>query len=115
MLKEFKNGNLTIDLRKDIKNNYYDIKNNNWIDKFYDEELSMYDYYFFNINDEMYLVNYRTHFIYDFSNSFKNVLLYLLDLLEENNYKIKLEPLNKELEKELFKDLDKELQLGDLF
>lgn len=106
MLKEFKNGNLVIDIRKDIKEGYYNKEDAQWIDEFYNQELTMSDYYFNQINGYMYLVNYRTNRVYDFSNCYINILDDLKLELKENNYTLKLFPLSKKDGNSLMKDLE---------
>ena len=110
MLKEFKNGNLVVDVRRDIKEGYFDINDTEWIDQFYYHELTMEDYYFYDIEGSMYLVNYRTENIYDFSNCCINVLIFLKEQLEEGNYKCKLYPMDRKTTKELFKALERQLE-----
>ena len=111
MIKEFKNGNIVLDLREDIKNGYYDKTNIEYIDDFYNQELTMKDYYFDQIDGYMYLVNYRTKRIYDFTQATyegMNILHFLDSELYDNNYKLKLIPLQKKDSNNLFKILENE-------
>lgn len=106
MIKEFKNGNIAINLLEDIKKGYINLSDNQWVDNFYYNELTMSDYYFNCINGYMYLVNYRTNCIYDFSDCYINILEFLKNELKENSYKIKLYPVSKRTAKSLFEDLN---------
>lgn len=106
MIKEFKNGNLIIDLREDIKIGYYNINDSTWIDNFYDSELTMQDYYFNQINGYMYLVNFRTNKLYNFASCNKNIFDYFREYIESENYKLKLKCVPTKTAKSLLQDLE---------
>lgn len=93
MIREFKNGNLILDM-EDTK----------WIDDFYNNEMFWKDLYFNQINGYMYLVNFRTQFIYDFSDCCMNILAFLEESM--TNGKVKLYPMKKKESKQLWIDLN---------
>lgn len=91
---KYKNGNIVIypysDYHKDI-DSYYD-------------DITMHDLYFNQINGYMYLVDFNTGNVYDFSQCYINILQYLDN--ELSNGKIKLYPLSKKEAKSLLQDLN---------
>lgn len=106
MIKKFNNGNIVIDLREDIESGYYDKNIINSIEDIYNNEVTMSDLYFNQINGYMYLVDYNTNNVYDFSDCYINILQYLASELMGNNYKIKLFPIKKKEAKQILIDLE---------
>lgn len=96
MIKKFKNGNINIKRS---------LNNCQTIDDFYNNELTMCDLYFNQINGYMYLIDFNTNKIYDFSNCYINILKYLETLLESGKI-LKLYPLSNKESKQLFIDLE---------
>ena len=121
-LKKFKNGVINMKLEKSDKfyynSNYnslsYDetIKKNIDIidiDMIYNDVLSMNDLSFNQINGYMYLIDFNTNNIYDFSNCYINILMYLKNVLIDfynKNQTLKLYPVSKKEYKELIKDME---------
>ena len=120
-LNKFKNGNINMKLEKSDK--FYHSRNNNIsyddaikqnintvnIDDIYNV-ITMNDLYFDQIDGYMYLIDYNTRLIYDFSSCYINILVYLKGILinkYNKNEILKLTPLNKKECKELFQDLEK--------
>ena len=64
MIKKFKNGNIVLDVRDDIKNGYYE-KNIESIENFYHNDMCMEDLYINQINGYLYIVDYNTGLVYD--------------------------------------------------
>jgi len=106
LIKKRKNGNIT------IKSPYYENKNSvnhalytHNIDTFYNNEITMSDLYFNQINGYMYLTDYNTSCVYDFSNCYVNILSHFDNLLLTTK-KLKLYPLSKKESKSLLEDLE---------
>ena len=102
MIKKFKNGNIVLDIRDDIKSGYYE-KTIDSIEKFYHNEMCMEDLYINQINGYLYIVDFNKRLVYDLPGGylFKDFLEALL-----NNGKIKLIPYGKIMSKELLNDLE---------
>ena len=102
MIKKFKNGNIVLDVRDDIKNGYYE-KNIESIENFYHNDMCMEDLYINQINGYLYIVDYNTGLVYDLPGGYL-----FKDFLEEllNKGKIKLIPYGKKISKELINDLE---------
>ena len=102
MIKKFKNGNIVLDIREDIKNGYYE-KAIEGIENFYHNDMCMEDLYINQINGYLYIVDYNTGLVYDLPGgyTFKG---FLEELLEKG--KIKLIPYGKIMSKELLNDLE---------
>ena len=98
MIKKFKNGNIVLDIRDDIKSGYYNI---NGIENFYHHDMCMEDLYINQINGYLYIVDYNTRLVYDLSRGY---LYFLEELLTKR--KIKLIPYGKKISKELINDLE---------
>ena len=100
MIKKFKNGNIVLDVREDIKSGYYNIKG---IENFYHHDMCMEDLYINHINGYLYIVDYNTGLVYDLPGGYL-----FKDFLEEllNKGKIKLIPYEKRISKELLHDLE---------
>ena len=102
MIKKFKNGNIVLDVREDIKKGYYE-KNIESIENFYHNDMCMEDLYINQINGYLYIVDYNTGLVYDLPGGYL-----FKDFLEEllNKGKIKLIPYGKKISKELINDLE---------
>ena len=102
MIKKFKNGNIVLDVRDDIKNGYYE-KTIESIENFYHNDMCMEDLYINQINGYLYIVDYNTGLVYDLPGGYL-----FKDFLEEllNKGKIKLIPYEKKISKELLNDLE---------
>ena len=102
MIKKFKNGNIVLDVREDIKNGYYE-KTIESIENFYHNDMCMEDLYINQINGYLYIVDYNTGLVYDLPGGYM-----FKDFLEEllNKGKIKLIPYGKKISKELLHDLE---------
>jgi hypothetical protein len=103
-IQKFSNGN--INLKADVK----EFTN---IDAFY-ESMTNNDLYFNQINGYMYLVDFNTSHVYDFSDCYINILAHLENLLYQGyDFKtnpktktLKLYPLTKKESKSLLQDLE---------
>ena len=102
MIKKFKNGNIVLDVREDIKKGYYE-KTIESIENFYHHDMFMEDLYINQINGYLYIIDYNTRLVYDLPSgyTFKDFLKELL-----NKGKIKLIPYGKRISKELLNDLE---------
>lgn len=102
MIKKFKNGNIVLDVRDDIKSRCYE-KTINSIENFYYFEMCMENLYINQINGYLYIVDYNTRLVYDLPGGYL-----FKDFLEEllNKGKIKLIPYGKIMSKELLNDLE---------
>ena len=102
MIRKFKNGNIVLDVREDIKKGYYE-KTIESIENFYHHDMFMEDLYINQINGYLYIVDYNTRFVYDLPSgyTFKDFLKELL-----NKGKIKLIPYGKKISKDLLNDLE---------
>ena len=102
MIKKFKNGNIVLDIRDDIKSGYYE-KTIDSIENFYHNDMCMEDLYINQINGYLYIVDYNTGLVYDLPGGYL-----FKDFLEEllNKGKIKLIPYGKKISKELINDLE---------
>ena len=103
MIKKFKNRNIVLDVREDIKKGYYE-KTIESIENFYHHDMCMEDLYINQINGYLYIIDYNTRLVYDLPGGymFKDFLKELL-----NKEKIKLIPYGKRISKELLNDLEK--------
>ena len=100
MIKKFKNGNIVLDIREDIKKGYYE-KTIDGIEKFCHNEMYMEDLYVNQINGYLYIVDFNKRLVYDLPRGYLNFLKELL-----NKGKIKLIPYGKRISKELINDLE---------
>ena len=100
MIKKFKNGNIVLDVREDIKKGYYE-KTIEGIENFYHHDMCMEDLYINQINGYLYIVDFNTRLVYDLPRGYLNFLEELL-----NKGKIKLIPYGKKISKELINDLE---------
>ena len=102
MIKKFKNGNIVLDVREDIKKGYYE-KTIESIVNFYHHDMCMEDLYINQFNGYLYIIDYNTRLVYDLPSGymFKDFLKELL-----NKGKIKLIPYRRRISKELLNDLE---------
>ena len=100
MIKKFKNGNIVLDIREDIKKGYYE-KTIEGIENFYHHDMCMEDLYINQINGYLYIVDFNKRLVYDLPRGYLNFLEELL-----NKGKIKLIPYGKRISKELLYDLE---------
>lgn len=101
MIKKFKNGKIVLDIREDLRTEYYE-KNIQSVEGFYHNEMFMQDLYINQINGYQYIVDWSTQRLYDLPrNDFK---LFLEEL--SNGKKITLEPYGKRMSKSLLQDLE---------
>ena len=100
MIKKFKNGNIVLDIRDDIKKGYYE-KTIEGIENFCHNEMYMEDLYVNQINGYLYIVDFNKRLVYDLPRRYLNFLEELL-----NKGKIKLIPYGKKISKELLHDLE---------
>ena len=100
MIKKFKNGNIVLDIREDIKKGYYE-KTIDGIENFYHNEMYMEDLYVNQINGYLYIVDFNKRLVYDLPRGYLNFLKELL-----NKGKIKLIPYGKKISKDLLNDLE---------
>ena len=100
MIKKFKNGNIVLDVREDIKKGYYE-KTIDGIENFYHNEMYMEDLYVNQINGYLYIVDFNKRLVYDLPRGYLNFLKELL-----NKGKIKLIPYGKKISKDLLNDLE---------
>ena len=102
MIKKFKNGNIVLDVREDIKNGYFE-KTIESIENFYHNDMYMEDLYINEINGCLYMIDYNTRLVYDLFG------IYIFeDFLKEllNKGKIKLIPYGKRTSEELLNDIE---------
>ena len=100
MIRKFKNGNIVLDIREDIKKGYYE-KTIDGIENFYHNEMYMEDLYVNQINGYLYIVDFNKRLVYDLPRGYLNFLKELL-----NKGKIKLIPYGKKISKDLLNDLE---------
>ena len=101
MIKKFKNGNIVLDIREDLKTGYYE-PNIKSVENFYHNFMFMEDLYINQINGYMYIVDFNSQLVYDLPGN--NFELFLLELME--NGRIKLIPYGKRISKSLIQDLE---------
>ena len=100
MIKKFKNGNIVLDIKDDIRSGYYE-KTIEGIENFCHNEMYMEDLYVNQINGYLYIVDFNKRLVYDLPRGYLNFLEELL-----NKGKIKLIPYGKRISKELINDLE---------
>ena len=102
MIKKFKNGNIVLDIKDDIRSGYYK-KTIEGIENFYHHDMCMEDLYINQINGYLYIVDFNKTLVYDLPGGYL-----FKDFLEEllNKGKIKLIPYGKRISKELLHDLE---------
>ena len=94
MIKKLKNGNILMNIKKDIKSGYYDDNN---IENFYHNECFMNDIYFTYIDGMPYFIDCNTRLAYDSPfYLFRDFISYMY-----TNKKLKLYPYDKRVSEEL--------------
>ena len=89
MIKKFKNGNLTLSIKEDIKSGYYD---NNNIENFYHDEMFMNDLTIEALDNDYYIIDSNKLIAYELNyNVYSNVANCFLDELIEKE-RIRLFP-----------------------
>ena len=85
MIRKFKNGNIVLDIREDIKRGYFDIEN---IENFCHDDMCWEDLYINQINGYLYITDYNTGLVYDLPGGY-----HFKDFLEEllNKYHMERE------------------------
>ena len=101
MIKKFKNGNINLNIKEDLKNGYYDHNN---IEKFIYNEMFFKDLYINVIGGYLYVLDTSNDNLYEFG--FITIDDFLNELLK--GYTIKLYRLNKRITKDLLQDLENE-------
>lgn len=101
MIKKFKNGNINLSIKEDLKSGYYNINN---VEHFIHDEMFLEDLYIEIIGGYLYILDTSNYNLY--SLEFYNVCQFLNELLKGNT--IKLYKLNKAVTKELLQDLENE-------
>lgn len=110
IINKFKNGNINLKLESSDFF-YYQLGTTDTIDidMIYNNELTMNDLYFNQINGYQYLVDFNTNKVYEISNGYINVLIELKEMLLANyasNNTLKLYALSNKECKSLLQDLD---------
>ena len=101
MIKKFKNGNINLNIKEDLKNGYYDHNN---IENFIYNEMFFKDLYINVIGGYLYVLDTSNDNLYEFG--FITIDDFLNELLK--GYTIKLYRLNKRITKDLLQDLENE-------
>lgn len=99
MIKKFKNGNINLNIKEDIKNGYYNTDN---VENFIHGEMWLNDLYIEIIGGYLYVLDTSNYYLYEFG--FITINDFLNELLK--GYTIKLYPLDKEVTKGLLQDLE---------
>lgn len=107
MIKKFKNNNIHLSIKADLKSGYYQVGNGHEndmreLEKFYHGEMSWYDLSINKINGYLYIVDYYTQLIYDLP--FNNYEMFLEKL--GKGEKIILVPYGEKASKSLLQDLE---------
>ena len=109
-IRKFNNGNINMSLEKSDFFYYQQGTTDSIdIDAIYNNEITMDDLYFNQINGYSYLVDFNTSCVYDISNQYINVLIELKQLLltsYNENMVLKLYALDKKECKSLLQDLE---------
>ena len=101
MIKKFKNGNIVLDIRDDIKSGYYE-KTIDSIENFYHHDMCMEDLYINQINGYLYIVDFNKRLVYDLPGGylFKDFLelpsINSFDSIQTGSNALSLYRLNKE-------------------
>ena len=101
MIKKFKNGNLVLDIREELKSGYFE-SNIQDVERFYHNDMFFENLYINQINGYLYIVDFNSNRVYDLPEN--NFQLFLLELIE--NGRIKLIPYGKKVSKSLLQDLE---------
>ena len=99
MIKKFKNGNINLSIKEDLKSGYYNELN---IESFIHDEMFMENLYIEVINGYLYILDMSSNNLYEFG--FITIDYFLNELLK--GHTIKLYPLDKEVTKGLLQDLE---------
>lgn len=107
MIKKFKNGKIYMDIKEDLKSGYYILGNGHnedmkELEKFYHDEMFMYDLSINQINGYLYIVDSNTQLVYDLPHAHFEMFLETLGKGE----KIVLEPYGKRASRSLLEDLE---------
>ena len=98
-IKKFKNGNINLSIKEDLKNGYYDINN---VENFIHGEMWINDLYIEIIGGYLYILDRSNNNLYEFG--FITIDDFLRKLLKCHT--IKLYKLDKEVTKDLLQDLE---------
>ena len=99
MIKKFKNGNINLSIKEDLKNNYYNCDN---VEHFIHDEMFLKDLYIEIIGGYLYVLDTSNYNLYELG--FITIDVFLSELLK--GYTIKLYKLDKEVAKDLLQDLE---------
>ena len=99
MIKKFKNGNINLCIKEDLKNGYYDHNN---IENFIHDEMFLEGLYINVIGGYLYVLDTSNYNLYELG--FITIDVFLSELLK--GYTIKLYKLDKEVAKDLLQDLE---------
>ena len=100
MIKKFKNGNINLCIKEDLKNGYYNIHHK--VDNFIHNEMFLEDLYINVIGGYLYVLDTSNNNLYELG--FITINAFLNELLK--GYTIKLYKLDKEVAKDLLQDLE---------
>ena len=99
MIKKFKNGNINLSIKEDLKSGYYNELN---IEHFIHDEMFMEDLYIEVINGYLYVLDMSNNNLYELG--FITIDVFLSELLK--GYTIKLYKFDEEVAKDLLQDLE---------
>lgn len=99
MIKKFKNGNINLCIKEDIKNSYYNSDN---IEHFIHDEMFLDGLYINIIGGYLYVLDTSNYNLYELG--FITIDVFLSELLK--GYTIKLYKLDKEVANDLLQDLE---------
>lgn len=101
MIKKFKNGNIVLSIKEELKSGYFE-PNIHSVERFYHNDMFFNDLCINQINGYLYIVDLNSNRVYDLPEN--NFQLFLLELIENRN--IKLIPYGKRVSKSLLQDLE---------
>ena len=99
MIKKFKNGNINLSIKEDLKSGYYNCDN---VESFIHDEMFMSDLYIEVINGYLYILDMSNNNLYEFG--FITIDDFLRKILK--GHTIKLYRLDKRATKDLLQDLE---------
>ena len=99
MIKKFKNGNINLCIKEDIKNSYYNSDN---VEGFIHNEMFLKDLYINIIGGYLYVLDMSSNNLYELG--FITIDVFLSELLK--GYTIKLYKIDKEVANDLLQDLE---------
>ena len=99
MIKKFKNGNINLSIKEDLKNGYYDYNN---VENFIHDEMFLDGLYINIIGGYLYVLDTSNYNLYELG--FITIDVFLSELLK--GYTIKLYKLDKEVANDLLQDLE---------